>query len=96
MIVMMRISCPLTLALTSNTPPLVVVVPHVLQYGLRSQTLTPGSDLYKFLHHVVHTPVFVFLAFICFVAAHCMNSAAEQNFGKVLQIHPPMMSHIEK
>ena len=73
---MMRISCPLTLPLASNPPPLVVVVPHVLQYGLRSQTLTPVSDSYTVLHHLhhlLHTPGFVFVAFICFAVAYCMD-----------------------
>ena len=56
-------SYPLTLPLASNPPPLVVVVTHILQC-LGSQTLTPVSYSYMFLHHLLHTRSFVFVAFI--------------------------------
>ena len=83
---MMRISCPLPLPLASNPPPLVVVVPHVLQYGLRSQTLTPVSDSYTFLHHLLHTPGFVFVAFICFAVAYCMNFTRRQRRRGIFEL----------
>ena len=74
---MMRMSCPLTLPLASNQPALPVVVPHVLQYGLRPQTLTLVSGSNTFLHNLLHTSGFVFVAFICFVVAYCINFVFE-------------------
>ena len=61
---MMRISCPLTLPLASNPPPLVVVLLHVIQYGLRSQILTPVSDRTPFCTTCfTHPALYLLLSF---------------------------------